>query len=119
MTSGEDRPALPTWRKARTNVPVQVQQSMVPVLVLTVTAKESAPDLYRVVDKQIADNLGASPGSARSCTLAQERQINVHLTGRCWRLITCRSNRSGTSYSENLDLPAGTVKSGAGSTRSL
>jgi len=36
--------------------------SMVPILVMTVTAKESSPDLYRIVDKQIADPLKRIPG---------------------------------------------------------
>ncbi|MCD4663864.1 MAG: efflux RND transporter permease subunit, partial [Bacteroidales bacterium] len=53
--------------------------SMVPVLVMTVTAKESRPDLYRIVDKQIADPLKRIPGVGAIIYVGgQERQINVH-----------------------------------------
>jgi Cu/Ag efflux pump CusA len=53
--------------------------SMVPVLVMTVTAKESSPDLYRIVDKQIADPLKRIPGVGAILFIGgQERQINVH-----------------------------------------
>jgi HAE1 family hydrophobic/amphiphilic exporter-1 len=53
--------------------------SMVPVLIMTVTAEESSPDLYRIVDKQIADPLRRVSGVGAIIYVGgQERQINVH-----------------------------------------
>lgn len=53
--------------------------AMVPVLVVTVTARESNPDLYRIVDKQLADPLKRVPGVGAILYLGGvKRQINVH-----------------------------------------
>jgi len=88
--------------------------SMVPVLVMTVTAKESSPDLYRIVDKQIADPLKRVPGVGAILYVGgQERQINVHFDREALEAyhISVQHIRNVLS-AENLNLPAGTVKVG-------
>jgi len=88
--------------------------SMVPVLVMTVTAEESSPDLYRIVDKQIADPLKRVPGvGAVVYTGGQERQINVHFDREAIEAyhISVQQIRNVLA-AENLNLPVGTVKIG-------
>ena len=88
--------------------------SMVPVLVMTVTARESSPDLYRIVDKQIADPLKRVPGVGAILYVGgQERQINVHFYRETLEAyhISVQHIRNVLS-AENLNLPAGTVKVG-------
>ena len=88
--------------------------SMVPVLVMTVTARESSPDLYRIVDKQIADPLKRVPGVGAILYVGgQERQINVHFDREALEAyhISVQHIRNVLS-AENLNLPAGTVKVG-------
>ncbi|RZB37487.1 MAG: hypothetical protein SRB2_01031 [Desulfobacteraceae bacterium Eth-SRB2] len=88
--------------------------SMVPVLVMTVTAKESSPDLYRIVDKLIADPLKRIPGVGAIVYVGgQERQINVHFEREALEAyhISIQQIR-GVLAAENLNLPAGTVKVG-------
>lgn len=88
--------------------------SMVPVLVMTVTARESSPDLYRIVDKQIADPLKRVPGVGAILYVGgQERQINVHFYREALEAyhISVQHIRNVLS-AENLNLPAGTVKVG-------
>lgn len=88
--------------------------SMVPVLVMTVTAKESSRDLYRTVDKQITDPLKRIPGVGAIFLIGgRERQINIHFDREA--LEACRlSVRQirNVLCSDNLDIPAGTVKVG-------
>ena len=88
--------------------------AMVPVLVMTVTARESSPDLYRIVDKQIADPLKRVPGVGAILYVGgQERQINVHFDREALEAyhVSVQHIRDVLS-SENLNLPAGTVKVG-------
>ncbi|MCD4747861.1 MAG: efflux RND transporter permease subunit, partial [Thermoanaerobaculales bacterium] len=88
--------------------------SMVPVLVMTVTAEESSPDLYRIVDKQIADPLKRVPGVGAILLIGgQERQINVHFVREAMEAhhLSVRQVRE-ILRAENLDFPAGTVKVG-------
>ena len=88
--------------------------SMVPVLVMTVTARESSPDLYRIVDKQIADPLKRVPGVGAILYIGgQERQINVHFDREALEAYHISVQRIRNVLSaENLNLPAGTVKVG-------
>ena len=89
--------------------------AMVPVLVMTVTAKESGPDLYRIVDKQIADPLKRVPGVGAVIYIGgRERQINVHFDREALESyhLSVQQIRNVLS-AENLNLPAGTVKVGA------
>lgn len=88
--------------------------SMVPVLVVTVTAKESSPDLYQIVDKQLADPLKRIPGvGAILYQAGVERQINVHFERQALEAhyLSVGQVRDVLS-AENLDLPAGTAKVG-------
>lgn len=88
--------------------------SMVPVLVMTVTAEESSPDLYRIVDKQIADPLKRVPGVGAVVYIGgQERQINVHFDREAIDAyhISVQQIRNVLA-AENLNLPVGTVKIG-------
>ena len=88
--------------------------SMVPVLVMTVTARESSPDLYRIVDKQIADPLKRVSGVGAILYIGgQERQINVHFDREALEAYHISVQRIRNVLSaENLNLPAGTVKVG-------
>lgn len=88
--------------------------SMVPVLVMTVTAEESSPDLYRIVDKQIADPLKRVPGVGAVVYIGgQERQINVHFDREAIEAyhISVQQIRNVLA-AENLNLPVGAVKIG-------
>ncbi|MBW1777711.1 MAG: efflux RND transporter permease subunit [Deltaproteobacteria bacterium] len=88
--------------------------SMVPVLVMTVTAQESSPDLYRIVDKQIADPLKRVPGVGAVVYIGGlERQINVHFDREAIEAyhISVQQIRNVLA-AENLNLPVGTVKIG-------
>lgn len=88
--------------------------SMVPVLVMTVTAEESSPDLYRIVDKQIADPLKRVPGVGAIVYVGgQERQINVHFDREALEAyhLSVQQIRHVLA-AENLNLPAGTAKIG-------
>jgi len=86
--------------------------AMVPVLVITVTAGESNHDLYRIVDKQLADPLKRVPGVGAILYLGGvERQINVHFDREALesRHLSVQRVRN-VLRAENLDLPAGSVK---------
>jgi HAE1 family hydrophobic/amphiphilic exporter-1 len=88
--------------------------SMVPVMVLTVTAKESSPDLYRIVDKLVADPIKRISGVGAILFVGgQERQINVHFEREALEAyhISIQQIRKVLA-AENLNLPAGTVKVG-------
>jgi HAE1 family hydrophobic/amphiphilic exporter-1 len=88
--------------------------SMVPVLVMTVTAEESSPDLYRIVDKQIADPLKRVPGVGAIVYVGgQERQINVHFDREALEAyhLSVQQIRHVLA-AENLNLPVGTAKIG-------
>jgi HAE1 family hydrophobic/amphiphilic exporter-1 len=88
--------------------------AMVPVLVLTVTAKESTPDLYRIVDKQIADPLRRLSGVGTIIYQGGvQRQINVHFEREALEAhhLSVQQVRN-VLRAENLDLPAGTAKVG-------
>ena len=88
--------------------------SMVPVMVMTVTARESSPDLYRIVDKLIADPLKRVSGVGAILYIGgRERQINVHFDREALEAyhISVQHLRNVLG-AENLNLPAGTVKVG-------
>lgn len=88
--------------------------SMVPVLIMTVTAEESSPDLYRIVDKQIADPLRRVSGVGAIIYVGgQERQINVHFDREALEAyhLSVQQIRHVLA-AENLNLPVGTAKIG-------
>ena len=88
--------------------------SMIPVMVLTVTARESGRDLYRIVDKQIADPLKRIPGVGAVVYIGgKERQINVHFDRQkieAYHLSITQIRN--VMAAENLNLPVGTVEVG-------
>jgi len=105
LAKGADKPYL-----------LKFSSSMFPVLVMTVTARESAPDLYRIVDKQIADPLRRVAGVGTVVYVGgQERQINAHFDRQALEAyhLSVQQVRN-VLLAENLDLPAGTVKVGSG-----
>ncbi len=88
--------------------------SMVPVLIMTVAAQESSPDLYRIVDKQIADPLKRVSGVGAVVYIGgRERQINVHFDREAIEAyhLSIRQVRKVLA-AENLNLPVGTAKIG-------
>ncbi len=86
--------------------------SIAPVLVMTVTANESKSDLFRIVDKQIADPLKRLHGvGAIFYEGAVERQINVSFDRQALEAYHLSIYQiQQTLMAENLDLPAGTIK---------
>ncbi|MCD4744024.1 MAG: efflux RND transporter permease subunit, partial [Desulfobacteraceae bacterium] len=88
--------------------------SMVPVMVLTVTAKESSPDLYRIVDKLISDPIKRISGVGAILFVGgEERQINVHFEREALEAyhIPIQQIRKVLA-AENINFPVGTVKVG-------
>jgi HAE1 family hydrophobic/amphiphilic exporter-1 len=88
--------------------------SMVPVLIMTVTAQESNPDLYRIVDKQIADPLKRVSGVGAVVYIGgQERQINVHFDRAAIEAYHLSVQQIRNVFAaENLNLPVGTAEIG-------
>jgi len=108
------KPDLDKARDAKTPYIFKFSSSMVPVLVMTVTAKESSPDLYRIVDKQIADPLKRVAGVGAVVYIGgQERQIKVHFDRKAVEAhhLSVQQVRNALA-AENLNLPAGSVKVG-------
>ena len=108
------KPDLAKTRDAKTPFIFKFSSSMVPVLIMTVTANESLPDLYRIVDKQIGDPLKRLDGIGAVIYVGgQERQINVHFDPKALesRHLSVQQVRSIIA-TENMNLPAGSVKVG-------
>jgi CzcA family heavy metal efflux pump len=86
----------------------------IPILVMTVTGDASWPRLYHLTDKKIADELKRVPGvGAVQLYGGMERQINVHfdlqkINGYHLNLLQIKQ----VLAAENLNLPAGSIKSG-------
>jgi HAE1 family hydrophobic/amphiphilic exporter-1 len=108
------KPDLEKAKDAKTPYIFKFSSSMVPVLVMTVTAKESSPDLYRIVDKQISDPLKRVAGVGAVVYIGgQERQITVHFDRKTLEAhhLSVQQIRNALA-AENLNLPAGSVKVG-------
>jgi HAE1 family hydrophobic/amphiphilic exporter-1 len=108
------KPDLEKAKDAKTPYIFKFSSSMVPVLVMTVTAKESSPDLYRIVDKQISDPLKRVAGVGAVVYIGgQERQITVHFDRKALEAhhLSVQQIRNALA-AENLNLPAGSVKVG-------
>lgn len=108
------KPDLDKAKDAKTPYIFKFSSSMVPVLVMTVTAKESSPDLYRIVDKQISDPLKRVAGVGAVVYIGgQERQITVHFDRKTLEAhhLSVQQVRNALA-AENLNLPAGSVKVG-------
>lgn len=88
--------------------------AMMPALIVTVTAEESTPDLFRIVDKQLAEPLKRVNGvGAIVYESGIERQINVHFDRDALLSYNLSIGQvADVLKAENLDLPAGTLKTG-------
>ena len=88
--------------------------SMVPILIMTVTAEESSPDLYRIVDKRIADPLKRISGVGAILYVGgRERQINVHFDRDALEAHHLSIQQvKNILVAENLNFPVGSVKVG-------
>ncbi len=91
---------------------VKFDISSVPILVFGISAKESAPDLYHIVDKQINNDLKRIKGIG-SCSIigGKQRQVKVELDRDAYqsRNISIQQVISMLQAS-NLNMPAGTLK---------
>jgi HAE1 family hydrophobic/amphiphilic exporter-1 len=91
---------------------VKFDISSVPVLVFGISAKESAPDLYHIVDKQISNELKRINGVG-SCSIigGRQRQVKVELDRDAFqaRNITIQQI-IGMLAASNLNMPAGTLQ---------
>ena len=88
--------------------------SMMPVLVLAVTAEENYPILYDLIDDRVCDSLKTIPGVAAAVIRGGlERQILVELDRS--RLEAYRLSADqvlDALRKENLDIPGGHIKTG-------
>lgn len=93
---------------------VKFDISSVPVLVLGISANESAPDLYHIVDKDISDDLKRINGVG-SCSIigGRERQIKVDLDRDAYQSRGIPiSQIISMLQASNLNMPAGILKTG-------
>ena len=107
---------------ARPRLPDDVKKSLIfkfssssfPVVIAAITARESYPQLYQITDKMIADPLKRIPGVGTVVLRAgEERQINVFLKEDKLEAYHLSIQRIKTLLkAENIDLPAGDVKTG-------
>ena len=88
--------------------------SMMPILVLAVTADESYPILYDLIDDRICDPLKTVPGVAASVIRGGlERQILVDLDRSRLEAYHLSVNQVINALrKENLDIPGGHIKTG-------
>lgn len=89
--------------------------SMSPVLVLVFTAKESFPQLYRIVDKYVRDTVERVPGVGTTSAFGGlERQINVTLDITKLEAygIPISQVKNALKYG-NITIPAGTIEAGS------
>ncbi len=88
--------------------------SMMPVLVLAATAKESYPILYDLIDDRISNPLKTIPGvAAASIQGGLERQILVELDRSRLEAYHLSANQVINALkAENLDIPGGHIKTG-------
>ena len=107
---------------AKRDLPEDIEEPMIfkfssatmPVMFFFVTAKESYPQLYHIVDKQISDELKRVPGVGAIVLYGGlKRQINVRFDLRKVEAYGLSLPEIGKILAaENLDLPAGEVKLG-------
>ena len=89
--------------------------SMMPILILAVTARESYPILYDLMDERICDPLKTVPGvAAASIRGGLEREILIELDrARLEAYHLSPSQVINAIKRENLDIPGGHIKTGA------
>ena len=107
---------------AKRDLPEDIEEPMIfkfstatmPVMFFFVTAKESYPQLYHIVDKQISDELKRVPGVGAIVLYGGlKRQINVRFDLRKVEAYGLSLPEIGKILAaENIDLPAGEVKLG-------
>ena len=107
---------------AKPRLPDDVKKSLIfkfssssfPIVIAAITAKESYPQLYQITDKMIADPLKRIPGVGTVILRAgMERQINVFLKeDKLEAYHLSLQHIKALLKAENLDLPAGDVKTG-------
>ncbi len=88
---------------------------MAPILILTIRGRDVGPDLYTIVDRQLADPLKRVPGVG---TILYEggvrRQINVHFNRDVLEAHHVSVHQiQNILRAENLNLPAGSVQAGS------
>lgn len=89
--------------------------SMIPILFIGVSApRETYPQLFHIVDKQVSDYLKRIPGvGAVQMYGGLERQINVHIDRARLQAYNLSAQKiSGILARENITLPAGDIKVG-------
>ena len=89
--------------------------SMMPILVLAITAEESYTALYDLVDERVCDPLKTVPGVAAAVIRGGlERQILVELDRDRLEAYRLSADRVINALrKENLDIPGGHIKTGA------
>lgn len=93
---------------------LKFDMSMMPILIVAITADESYPILYDLVDNRICDPLKTVPGLASaSIQGGLERQILVELDrGRLEAYHLSVNQVINALRKENLDIPGGHIKTG-------
>jgi len=88
--------------------------AMMPVLYMFLNADESYPQLYHLADKVVADELRRIPGVGTIVIYGGlKRQINVKFDPKRLEAYGISLEEVGRALrSENLDVPAGEIKSG-------
>jgi len=88
--------------------------SLMPVLFLGVSAKESYPDLYRIIDKKLTDPLSRVSGvGAASAWGGLKRQINVKIDGSALAARGLSIGRvTQMLAASNITIPAGNIEIG-------
>jgi HAE1 family hydrophobic/amphiphilic exporter-1 len=107
---------------AKPRLPDDVEKSLIfkfssssfPIVIASITAKESYPQLYQITDKMIADPLKRVPGVGTVILRAGlERQINVFLHKDKLEAYDISIQRiKALLKAENINLPAGNIKTG-------
>jgi HAE1 family hydrophobic/amphiphilic exporter-1 len=89
--------------------------STMPILFLGISAEESYPELYDLVDKKLADPLRRVPGVGSASPYGGlERQINVRINGAALVSRGLSIDQiTGMLQAANITLPAGNVKIGS------
>jgi len=101
--------------EAQTITILKLDLSLMPVLVLGVSANESYPRLYQIADKSISDPLKRVKGVGSVMIMGGlERQINVDLDRSKLEAYHLSLNQIiGAMQASNLTLPAGNLKVGS------
>lgn len=88
--------------------------SLMPVLFLGISAKESYPDLYKIIDDKLTDQLSRVPGvGAANAWGGLKRQINVKISGSALAARNLSIDRvTRMLAASNVTIPAGNIEIG-------